>query len=75
MRIGDGCVCLAVDYAIRLRPPSSDLGVDDPEIKATVARVEEALHLMVLERNKRWLVCDRPECLELAKKRDDLVPR
>ena len=68
-RFGDACICGAVEFSVSwLSTP-----VDGPELEARMTPMRLAVGLKPFEtcNGSYWQVCERPECLELAKKYDN----
>ena len=68
-RIVGACICRAARFDVAINLQS----LDDPQLKARRTQEEQALGLKPFETfsGSLWQVCDRPECLDLAKKYDD----
>ena len=67
------CVCGAARFDVEIDLPPPPAGANDPLAKVRRVQEERALGLKSFETfsGERWQVCDRPECLELAKKYDN----
>jgi hypothetical protein len=70
-RVSGGCVCGAVRFDVTIDLPAIQLYDIEELLEVRRAQEEEALGLKPFGAcNGIWQLCNRPECLELAKKYD-----